>query len=166
MSRHRYPFAALAADYGRATAGLALTAGPIVLADAAPVVVYILAALASLFALYGLRTILHHLSSVEISDEAIEMTGPAGGMLRWRDLNAMTLKYYSTKKDRQGGWMQLKLSGSGRTIKLDSTIGDFPRIVGRALFAARANSIALGDSTTINLTALGLTAAEPTPDPR
>ncbi len=166
MSRHRYPLGALAADYARAAVGLACTAGPIVLADAVPVVVYILVALASLFVLYGLRTILHHLSSVEISDEAIEVTGPTGGLLRWRDLNAMTLRYYSTKKDRQGGWMQLKLSGSGRTLRLDSTIGDFSQIVERALSAARANSVALGDSTAINLTALGLNAAEPTPDPK
>ncbi len=166
MSRHRYPLGALAADYARAAVGLACTAGPIVLADAAPVVVYILVALASLFALYGLRTILHHLSSVEISDEAIEVTGPVGGLLRWRDLNAMTLRYYSTKKDRQGGWMQLKLSGSGRTLRLDSTIGDFSQIVGRALSAARANDVALSDSTTINLTALGLNDARPSLDPQ
>ena len=164
MSQHRYPFGALAADYARAAVGLALTVGPIIAADAAPVVVYILAALASLFGLYGIRTSLHHLSSVEISDESIEVTGPAGGILRWRDLNAMTLKYYSTKKDRRGGWMQLKLGGSGRTLKLDSAISDFSQIVERALSAARANGVALGDSTSINLTALGLNAAEPTPD--
>ena len=166
MSQHRYPFGALAADYARAAFGLAVTAGPLVLADVVPVVVYILVALASLFALYGLRTMLHHLSSVEISDQAIEVAGPAGGLLRWRDLNAMTLRYYSTKKDRQGGWMQLKLSGSGRRLRLDSTIGDFSQIVGRALSAARLNSVALDDSTAINLTALGLNAAEPAPDPK
>ncbi len=166
MSRHRYRPGALAADYARAAVGLACTAGPIVLADTAPVVVYILAALASLFALYGLRTVLYHLSSVEISDEAIEVTGPAGGVLRWRDLNAMTLRYYSTKRDRRGGWMQLKLSGSGRTLRLDSTIGDFAQIVARALAAARTNDVALSDSTTLNLTALGLNDARPSLDPQ
>jgi hypothetical protein len=62
--------------------------------------------------------------------------------------------------------MQLKLSGSGRTLRLDSTIGEFSQIVERALSAARANSVALGDSTSINLTALGLNATEPTPDPK
>ena len=62
--------------------------------------------------------------------------------------------------------MQLKLSGSGRTLRLDSTIGDFSQIVGRALSAARANDVALSDSTTINLTALGLNDARPSLDSR
>ncbi len=62
--------------------------------------------------------------------------------------------------------MQLKLSGSGRTLRLDSTIGDFAQIVARALAAARTNDVALSDSTTLNLTALGLNDARSSLDPR
>jgi hypothetical protein len=74
----------------------------------------------------------------------------------------MRLGYYSTRRDREGGWMQLKLIGAGGTVKLDSTIDDFTHIARRALAAARANNLQLGEPTLENLAALGIALGEAT----
>ncbi len=68
----------------------------------------------------------------------------------------MTLGYYSTRRDRGGGWMQLKLKAAGRTLKFDSSISDFVTIAGRAVAAARANGVALNDRTLANAIAQGV----------
>ena len=40
--------------------------------------------------------------------------GPFSAALRWAELSGVTLRYFSTRKDREKGWMQLILKGSGR----------------------------------------------------
>ncbi len=158
---HRYPSAALLADYARAGAGMALTLGPLAMFNAAPVMVYILGGLGALFGAFGLRTFLRHMTYVEVSPEEIRMLGPARRALRWRRLDGVRLKYYATRRDRQRGWMQLKLKGDGRVLTIDSSIDGFADIAAHALVAARAGQLALDDDTRANLAALGLALDEP-----
>ncbi len=170
MTSHHYPRRAVAADYGRAAVGMALTFGPLVFSQAVSVMVYILGGLGTLFLVYGVRTALRHLTRVEISTDAVRVVGPVGAVLRWRELDAMRLGYYSTRherqgsiqRERQGGWMQLELRGADRTVKLDSSIDGFPVIARHALIAARANNVVLSETTLANLAALGVAPDEPT----
>lgn len=155
-SRHRYPVQTLAADYGRAALGLALTGGPLVLVEPAPVMVYILGGLGTLFFLYGVQTALRHATQVKLSEEEIRAEGLRPVVLRWRDLKGMSLAYYSTRRDRSQGWTQLRLKGDERTLKFDSTIEGFPAIAERAYRAARGNRVALTTRTLENLAALGI----------
>ena len=161
VTRHRYPTRAMAADYARAVAGMVLAFGPLTLSNTVSVMVYILAALGTLFVVFGVRTVLRHMTRVDVSADQIRFEGPIGAGLRWRDLDAMTLKYYSTHRDREGGWMQLTLKGGGRKVKLVSTIERFPVIASRAASAARANRLELDEATLGNLAALGLAPDEP-----
>ena len=161
MTSHRYPRRAVAADYGRAAVGMALTFGPLGFSQAVSVMVYILGGLGTLFLVYGVRTALRHLTRIEISTDAMRVVGPVGTVLRWRELDAMRLGYYSTRRERQGGWMQLKLRGANRTVKLDSSIDGFPVIARHALIAARANNVVLSEATLANLAALGVAPDEP-----
>ena len=160
VTRHRYPTRAMAADYARAVAGMALAFGPLTFSNTASVMVYILAALGTLFVVFGVRTVLRHMTRVDVSADEIRFEGPIGAELRWRDLDAMTLNYYSTQRDRKGGWMQLTLKGGGRKVKLVSTIERFPVIARRASIAARANRLELDEATLANLAALGLAPDE------
>ena len=157
---HRYPGRALAGDYARAAIGIVFGFGPLAFSEAAPVMVYILVAIGTLFLVFGVRTVLRHMTRVEVSADGIRLQGPAGTAIRWWDLEAMTLRYYSTQRDRKGGWMQLELTGAGRTLKLVSSIEDFPVIVHHAAGAARVNGVALDESTRANLDALEISVDE------
>ncbi|MCH7929408.1 MAG: hypothetical protein IIA01_02755 [Proteobacteria bacterium] len=153
---HRYPPRTLVADYARAGLGMALTLGPLAFFNAETVMVYILGGLGALFGAFGLRTFLRHMTHVEISPGEIRMRGPVGRGLRWQGLDELTLKYYTTQRDKHGGWMELKLKGDGCVLTIDSSIEGFADIAGEALAAARAIRLPLGDDTRANLAALGL----------
>ena len=153
----RYPIESLYPDYLRAAFGLVVTAGPLLLLDLAGVVAGLLAGLGVLFAWFGTRTVVRHLSRVELSGDAISLCGPAPRRLAWQDLERMKLAYYAPRRSRENGWLQLTLSGrGGRPIRLDSTLSGFDRVLGQASRVARAKALPLDASTHANLAALGL----------
>ena len=156
VSIHRYPTGAVLADYGRALVGMALTLGPLAVFNVVPVMVYILGALGALFLAFGFRTLLRHLTHVEVSSEGIRIERPAGGAIRWQQLDAMSLRYYATRRDKMGGWMQLKIKGDGRAVTLDSALVGFNDIVRRALRATDDNGVQLDSRTLANLPSLGV----------
>jgi hypothetical protein len=159
MTVHRYPTGEISADYLRAGAGIAITAGPLLFADLLPVIATILAALALLFAGYGLRTYWRHRTTVEVTDEALRTHGPFGKTVPWAALDEVRLRYFSTRRDRAKGWMQLTVRGPEGTISLDSTLEAFEDVTRRVVLAARQRGIALNQATRANLQSLGL--AEP-----
>ena len=156
----RYPLAALYADYLRAAFGLALTVGPLLLLELADVLVVPLAALGLVFAWFGMRTVLRHLSRVELSESVIAVRGPVSRYLAWGDLELMKLAYYAPRRARDDGWLQLTLRGAGgRSIRLDSTLTGFDQVLRMASRAARAKALPLDAATHANLATLGLEAA-------
>lgn len=172
MSTHHYPIATLSSDYLRVAVGLALTLGPLLLLDLATAIAWLLSILAVLFGWFGLRTILRHLSAVELGPEGVAIRGPLGGALAWDELARMKLAYYAPRSwstarrrdrqqeprdDRQRGWLQLTLQGtSGRPIRIESTLEGFDQVLRRALAAVAHRELALDPTTTANLAALGL----------
>ena len=155
---HRYSLRAVTADYLRALAGMALTFGPLVVFKVGSVMVYILAGVGALFLLFGFRTALRHLTHVEVSAGEIRIAGPLGRAIRWRDLDDMSLRYYTTRRDKTEGWMLLKIKGGGSMVSCDSSLDGFDDIVACARDAAQANGIALETGTVSNLKAMGLDA--------
>ena len=156
MSFHRYPFGALVGDYGRTALGLVLTLGPLIVTTPLVVVTVILAALAALFFAYGIRTVIRHCTAIGVSDKAMEARGPLGMRLAWQDVRGFSLRYFSTKRDRTGGWMQLKVRGRFRAIRVDSSIDGFEAILSTAARAVRAHGLKLDPSTVENLRARGV----------
>jgi hypothetical protein len=153
----RYPVASLYPDYLRTAFGLAVTVGPLILLDLAGVVAALLAGLGLLFAWFGMRTAVRHLSRVELSGDAIALCGPAPRRLAWSDLTRLKLAYYAPRRSREEGWLQLTLSGAGgRPIRLDSTLSGFEQVLGQASQVARAKDLPLDAATHANLAALGL----------
>lgn len=154
-SEHRYPIEALWADYARAGAGLVATAGPLLLVPVADWIAGLLAILAILFAVFAWRTFERQRTRVTIDPEAIAIAGPQRRRLPWHGLTEVRLRYYSTKRDRSGGWMHLRLEGSGGSLRVDSTIEDFGRIAEQAAAAVRARDLPVDDVTRANFRALG-----------
>ncbi len=162
-SLHRYPARAVLLDYLYSGLGLLFTLGPLGLAASAGPAAWVLGGLGALFAVYGARTALRHRTCLRVSEEEIV----AGGLLRrhllWSRLTRCTLGYYATRRNRARGWMQLTLKAGGRSLRIDSQIEGFDRIVRRAAHAAQRRGIAFDNTTQENLRALGITAGDAEP---
>jgi hypothetical protein len=172
MSTHRFARTSLYADYGRAALGFALTFGPLVLLDPAPVLAWLFGGLALLFAWFGLRTLLRQMSRVEVGPGRILLIGPRPREIRWEHLREVRLSYFAPRRLRRGreadpsdgaeGWLQLSLiDRGGQRLDLDSTLDDFTDILARAHRAVRARDLPVDPATSANFAAVGLSVAEP-----
>lgn len=163
MTTHRYDRSAIGWDYARGGFGLALTAGPALSVPMVSWLGLVFGGLGALFAVYLGRTWLRSATVVEVDAAGISTSGPFGRSLRWEELDAVDLRYFATRKDKEGGWMQMKLRGGGRTIALESTLEDFALVAERAAGAAARNRLALSEVTRENLRALGVSAGAGVP---
>ena len=184
MSVHAYPAAAMIGDYLRAAGGLVPAVLILALSPFTPVAGTLLSCFAAVFLVFGLRTALRHGTRIELTETGIDASGPLGASIRWSELNRLSLAYYSTHRDRRArpggvgfgalslsaperlgssgksgsrdGWMQLRLRAGGSTLRLDSRIEGFPRLVEQAARAAEARRLPLSAATAANLEALGI----------
>lgn len=154
-SIHRYPFRSLLPDYLRGAAGLAVAVGFWLLAPDATHIVAIFGGLTVLFLLFTMRTVARQGTRVEMTDEAIASAGVRRVALRWQELERVRLRYYSTRRNRSGGWMNLQLRGGGGSITVDSQIDGFEAIAARAARSIVDNRLNADDVTLANLAALG-----------
>lgn len=155
MSHHRYPRQALLKDDVRAVLGLAVSATPLFFGISV-VVFCILVVLTVLFLIFGVRTALRHTTEIEVSDMGVRANGPLGAKIGWEDLRDIQLRYYSTRRDRERGWMDLRLRGRRRALRIESAIEGFEHIVRRAVDFAPGHGIELSARTRVNLRALGI----------
>jgi hypothetical protein len=168
MSGHHYRYDkhSVRADLRRAVVGLILTVGPMLLLGDSVVALAILGVLALLFLAFGLRTVLRGMTLVHVTDDGLS-SDPLGGRegrlpglapqtIAWRDIRKIGLRFFSLKRDRSEGWMELSLGDGQQSLRLDSTLDGFKDIAVRAAEAARANGVALSDSTKANLSGLGI----------
>ena len=159
MSRHAYPGSAMIGDYLRAAAGLAPTAALLAIASLGAIGTVMLGGLAVLFLVFGVRTALRHRSLIEMTETGLSVSGPLGTAILWTELDRIKLAYYSTRRDRRDGWMQLELRARGSMIRLDSRIDGFAELVRQSALAAAARCLELSPATTANLEAFGIRSA-------
>jgi hypothetical protein len=160
-TKHVYPASAMFGDYLRSAAGLVPTGLLFATAPVGAVAGAVLGGFAAIFAVFGLRTALRHGTSLEMTETELRARGPWSGTIAWAELDRMKLAYYSTRRDRVSGWMQLEVAAGGRRVRLDSRIGGFDQVVRRAAIAAAARGLELNEATVANLQALGVRLPEP-----
>jgi hypothetical protein len=156
MTRHVYPGTALLGDYLRAAAGFVPTATILATTRVSVAAATILAGVAALFLLFGIRTALRHGTRIELTDAAVRASGPLAASITWSEIDFLKLAYYSTRRDRGGGWLQLELGAGRSVLRLDSRIDGFAVLVERAARAAEARGLPLDAATAANLRALGI----------
>jgi hypothetical protein len=163
MTELSYPAGALRGDYVRAALGLLLTVGPALAIPWSSPANLVLLPAACLFAIFTIRTWRRQQSRVIVNDDGISIFGMRRVSLDWAKINAVKLSYFSTRRDRSGGWMQLKLRGEdprrpdrARTIRIDSTLDEFDTVARRAAAAVTANCIAISPATRVNFAAMGI----------
>ncbi len=162
MTTHRYSPRALNADLLRAAIGLICCLVPLATVDFGVVVTLVFAVPAALFAIFGLRTWRNRAITVRVDADAISTPATT---IPWQDLTGAKLSYFSTRRDRENGWMQLKLQGRQRTIALNSALEDFDTVCRAAFEAVRDQDIELTDASARNFAALGLGAIAPDHEP-
>jgi hypothetical protein len=146
----------LSRDYAGSAFGLACALGPLAFAQPAAAVAWVLAAAGALFLVYFGRTVCRQLTHIELDEAGIRARGPLGAAIRWEDLRSLRLDYYSTRRDREEGWMQLRLRDARHTIRIDSEVDGFADIARAAAAAARRRGAALSEATRGNLRMLGV----------
>ena len=154
-----YPRGAIFGDYARGGLGLAATLLPLLLVDLAVWVAVIFALLALLFAVFLLRAVERHRTEVALDDSGISLAGLWPRSIAWERVSRLRLAYYSTRRDRQRGWMNLRVGDGRQTIALESTLEGFDPLVERAAAAALANGVELDATTLANLDAMGIDAS-------
>ena len=156
----RYPRQTLWADYVRAGLGVVLCGLPLLLVETNRWIAILLLAGFVLFAAFFVRTALRQHTRYVLGPDTLCADGPAGTLVEWSRLDRMKLSYFSTKRDRSDGWMQLSVgSAGGRTVKVDSALDGFYDIVERAARAAETNRLELTVATRTNLRSMGISVA-------
>ena len=157
-SRFRYSRRSLFPDYAGSGAGFALSLGLIGAVPLALPVAWVTTAAAALFLVYFGHTVCRQLTHIELDETGIRVTGPVVGLpgaaIRWADLCLLRLDYYSTRRDGEGGWMQLRLGDARHTIRIDSDLEGFAELAGAAARAAARHELALDATTAANLKVL------------
>ena len=154
MTYHTYPTSAMIGDYIRAAAGLVPVAAVLAMLPLGSITTIVLAGFAALFAGFGIRTIIRHQTRLEVTGSALRATGLRRASITWEELDRMNLSYYSTRRDRREGWMQLDLRSGHSRIRLDSRITGFAELVEISARAAEARGLTLSAATAANLAAL------------
>lgn len=155
MSEHRYPARSLMEDYARGAAGLVFLG--VALIPMHWVLHLMFGLIAVLLLSFGVRTALRARSRIVLDEGGIAVIGPIGKRLAWASLDALKLRYFSTRRDRKQGWMELTLRGAGAKLAIESQIEGFEDIVRAAANAAVARGLTVDPSTEGNLAAMDVT---------
>ena len=156
----RYPRETLWADYIRAGTGAILCGLPLLLVEVNRWLAVILAAGFILFGAFFVRTALRQRTHYLLGPDSLCADGPAGTLVEWSRLDRMKLSYFSTKRDRSAGWMQLVIgSTGGRTVMVVSSLDGFYDVVERAARAAESLDLPLSVATRANLRSMGISVA-------
>jgi len=162
MSTHRYHRRDLNADLLRTGLGVAACLIPIFFIGPGAGASYVLAGFAGFFALFGLRTLLQSRTALKVDGEGIFISGWTSRHIPWDKLETLKLSYFSTRRDREAGWMQLKMRGNNTQIAVHSTLEGFEEVCRHAVHAAQANDIEVSHATARNLAIIGLGARDGT----
>ncbi len=154
ISHHSYPLGKMIPDYLRALLGAGICLVPFFGGFGLSGALWLVLGLALIFILFGLRTAGRQIQRITLSPGGISARTLWQSEIPWAELEEMSLSYYSTWRNKSGGWMQLKLKGAGRTLRMESTLSDFKQVVRQAESQARVHDLTLDETTRRNFQAL------------
>lgn len=156
MTTHRYERGAILADYARGGVGLAVFSVPLIATPLATTLTVIFSGLSALFGVYVIRTWLRSAQAIEVDGDGIRRSGPMSITIPWSELKTFEIRYFSTRRDKTGGWMEMKITAEGSKLAVESSIDDFEAVVRHCMLVAQRNGLELSPTTQDNLRALGL----------
>ena len=154
--QYGYSFGDLSGDYFRAIAGIMITALPFTFVWPVKFVAVILMAIGVTFALFLIQTVARHICRIILDGDGISLVTVFEKRIPWNAVEEFSLAYFSTWRSGGKGWMQLKLRGMGKTMRIVSKLDGFSEIVSAGLRGVTRNGLAFDEATIQNLSALGL----------
>ena len=161
MKEYRYPTNRILADYLLGGTGTLMSIGLIILASSAIYVDVICGALTAVFLLFTIRTAFRHRMRILADAEGLTVRGGPVRQMKWQELDGLTLRYYSARRNRKDGWMTLGLKSRGRSLAIDSHIEGFETLARLAADAATARNLDLDPTTRSNFAAMEMVLAPP-----
>ena len=157
---YRWPARALSGDIVRGAVACGVALFFLLLIPIASMVFFLILALCVVFGLYLASTLSRLSATIEVDAQGLRLSGGLLGAksVKWSELRRFELRYFSLKRDRTDGWMDLKLQGSGQTIAIDDRLDRFHDLLARAWEAARAAEVGVSEATHANLIAAGIIA--------
>lgn len=152
---YRYPASTIVRDYLLGGVGLALFLLPLLAFDLPDVTAYICSLVSVLFIFHLGQTVIRHRTCIEMDDRVIRNRGNQRSVA-WSEMTTVALKYFSVRRDRDAGWLELRLGSEKQSIHLDSRIEGFNAIAEQAARVADQNRLALDNATVSNFDALGI----------
>ena len=156
---YRYSAAVVVRAYARSAVGLSVTILPLLVLQPAFWLSAVLWLGGALFLIYLARSVARHTTRIVIDEAGIRSEGLFGGSVAWDALRAVALNYYTTRSDRSQGWIELLVRGSGRAIRIDSSLNGFKEIAACVAHEALKRNCALDERTRAHLEVLGITSA-------
>lgn len=161
MTTHRYERGAIIKDYLMGGSGLAVVGLPLAVTELGSWMLPLFTAMALLFGVYLVRTWIRSRTVIEVDDSGLRAHGVWTFDLPWKDLAEIDLRYFSTRRDKNGGWMQLKIGDGSkslsRRLSIESSLRGFPEVALLAGEAAERNELTMSETTIDNLRALAST---------
>lgn len=154
---YQYPLTSLYGDYIRAVCGAAFCGLPLFYVNAGPILSTILGSVLLLFVGFGLKTAMRHFTIIEIDDIGVIARGPMGRRIAWKEIDKVVLKFYSTHRDKNEGWMHLSIFHGKNKMTIESTLSGFDDVVGPTIQAGFQNNATMDETTLENITAMGIT---------
>jgi len=161
MTVLRYRAGDLVGDYVRGGLGLAIALAFWIGLPGDTHVHVIFGGLTLLFGLFTIRTAWRHRLRYELLPDGLVQVWPRRRVLLWDRLDSLRLRYYSTRRNREGGWMTLTMRAGDVRFAVDSSLDEFEQLAAAAARAAKTRAIALDDSSRANLEVLALDRADP-----
>ncbi|MEE3006822.1 MAG: hypothetical protein VX376_01220 [Pseudomonadota bacterium] len=152
----KYSRKSISGDYIRAIIGLVITGGLLLAATKVTIFQYIFAAGALLFFGFLIRTFLRQFSSFVVTEQDLKRVGLFKRSLSWDQLNNVTLKYFSTRRDRKAGWYQLTLSDDIVKITIDSELMGFDTVMKTCADVVIQKRLTVSETTSENFASSGL----------
>ena len=153
---YRYPLGNLVPDYIRAAVGTGLLAVPFVYSFGVHwFVTLILAGMLALFASFAISTAIRQYSVVLADEHGLRQRGPKPVALPWNEISEIDLRYFSTRRDKEKGWYQLKVKGAGGQLKADSNLADFDGLLHHVATAVTRHDLPLSPIARENFMASG-----------
>ena len=117
----------------------------------------ILVCLGVLFLWFALRNTIRLQTRIDVDETGITINGAGQRQLHWDELTNCHARYFSTRRDRSDGWLQLTLEGQNRNkVVLDSALMDFDQLAEHAAYHAHRMGYEIDVVTAENLTAIGV----------
>ena len=156
MQHFHYSFAGLLPNWGRGAAGLVSGLALTIFTVPLSTLFYISVVLTALFTLFLARTAIRQGTAFAVDGEGVvARRSVLGGTwvtrIGWRDMRGVRLRYFSTRRDRSRGWLEVSIAGAGRRISADSSLDGFPALVTAVTDAAERCGLSLDGATVANL---------------